>query len=178
VLAAGGDSLVGWQTHQPVLVELFRHLQAPRVLEAGIGYASTPLVLQLARESVSLETNPRWHRRFARFADDRHRILLVEDEASEPWLDEEWDLAFVDGSGTSRQACVDRLAERTRFVVCHDTEELFKPSAANFGWDFSRFEHVWTYTQFPNYTTVASTTEPIPLTHLTGIAGPPPPRSS
>ncbi len=172
LVSTGGDSLFAWQTHQPVLVELLRIIGAPRVLELGIGYASTPLVLGLSASSVSLETTPRWHARFARFADEDHRILIVEPDWRTPFLDEEWDVVFVDNSPAEmRQPLVERLARRARFLICHDTEELFKPSAANYGWDFGQFPHVWTYTQFPTYTTVVSMIEPIPLAdRLEGIA--------
>jgi len=76
----------------------------------------------------------------------------------------------------SRQGNLLKLASRARFIVCHDTEECFKLSAADHRWDFSSFAHVWTRKRFPNYTTVASTVEAIPLDALGGVHDQPPPR--
>jgi hypothetical protein len=66
---------------------------------------------------------------------------------------------------------ISRSSPNARFIVCHDTQECFVPSPSDYRWDFSGFEHVWTYTQFPTYTTVVSNSEPIPLEHLDGRAG-------
>jgi hypothetical protein len=161
-----------------VLVELLRRQFAPRVLELGIGYSSTPIVLALSRSSVSLETDADWHARFARFDEPAHRVLLWTEYDEAEWrcayLEEQWDVAFVDNSPHStRQSNLEKLASNARFIVCHDTEECFKPAGSSYGWDFSGFRHVWTYTRFANYTTVASNVERIPLDHLGGVAGVP-----
>lgn len=169
-----------WESHQPVLVELLRRVPGARVLELGIGYASTPVVLGLSASSVSIETVDSWYRRFARFDTPSHRIIPWRDFTFWEWracpfLQQEWDVAFVDNAPAgSRQSNLLKLAHRSRFIVCHDTEELYKPSAAEYRWDFSSFRHVWTFTEFPTYTTVVSNVEPIPLADLVGVEGPPP----
>lgn len=170
-----------WESHQPVLLGLLERQVDPRVLELGVGYASTPIVLGLSASSVSIETDEAWLGRFSPFASERHDFVLLSDytpsEWHTPYLDEQWDVAFVDNSpyGTRRTNLL-RLADKARFIVCHDTEECFKPAGSDYRWDFSSFEHVWTYTRFENYTTVVSNVEPIPLEHLPGIAGQPPSR--
>jgi len=179
-LSRPGTDFAGWESHQPVLLELLAHIPNARVLELGMGFGSTPIVLGRAGTSVSLETDERWLRRFERFAGDGHEVALwrnfSEFEWDCPYLDEDWDVAFVDNSpGHSRQSNLRRL-EGARFVVCHDTEECFKPSAADYRWDFSGFRHVWTFTRDPTYTTVVSNVEPIPLRHLGGVDGQPPGR--
>ena len=143
------------------------------MLELGLGFGSTPLTLGLSGASVSLETDPRWYARFARYASPQHRILLWEEVAELEWrcpfLEERWDVALVDNApANSRQSNLEKLAHRARFIVCHDTQECFRPSPSNYRWDFSAFRHVWTYTQFDTYTTVLSNVEPIPLGRLAG----------
>lgn len=178
VLADPGLELSVWQSYQPVLVELLRRLERPRVLELGVGYGSTPIVLELSESSVSLDTDREWYARFARFDRPQHRVLHWTDYDASAWncpyFDEQWDVAFVDNSPhTTRQGNVLRLADRARFIVCHDTEECYKPAGSSYRWDFSGFRHVWTYTRFDNFTTVVSNVEPIPLDHLGGLGGQP-----
>jgi hypothetical protein len=173
--------LLDYETHQPVLLALLEQLPRPRVLELGSGYGSTPILLSRSGSSLSLETDPTWYRRFRRYASDEHGIRLWSDFDDREWrcryLGERWDVALVDNSPAStRQSNLLKLANGSRFIVCHDTQECFGPAAANYGWDFSLFRHVWTYTRFGAYTTVVSNFEPIPLTHLPGIAGQPPQR--
>ena len=165
-----------WESHQPVLVTLLRAIEAPRVLELGVGYSSTPVVLALSGTSVSLETDPEWVARFSRFATPKHEIARWDDYEEHAWtcrfFDERWDVAFVDNSPAStRQGNVEQLRESARFVVCHDTEECFKPAGSSYGWDFSAFRFVWTCTRFDNYTTVASNSEPIPEALTKAIEG-------
>jgi hypothetical protein len=166
----------GWASHQPVLIELLSRISTPRCLELGIGFGSTPIVVGLSGSSVSLETSESWYRRFARFDEERHRILLTHAYDAQSWnvpyFSESWDVALIDNSpGRTRQGNLLKLRDRARFIVCHDTQECFKPSASAYGWDFSAFDHVWTYDRFPTFTTVVSATEPIPLDDLGGRAG-------
>lgn len=178
-IVAGRDVQLGdWETHTPVLAELFALDPGARVLELGVGYGSTPLVLGLSSSSVSLETDPRWLARFQRNATATHTIALwrdfTEDEWRCPYLDESWDIALVDNApARSRQSNLEKLAGHTRFVVCHDTQECFRPSPSDYRWDFTAFRHVWTYTQYDTYTTVVSNLETIPLVRLSGVSGVP-----
>jgi hypothetical protein len=170
--------LEAFESHQPVLLGLLDAVPNARALELGTGYGSTPVVLARTGSSVSLETDPTWLRRFDRYASEAHRIELCEDFDTREWrcprLYERWDVALVDNSpGTSRQGNLSKLAAGTRFIVCHDTQECFAPAASNFGWDFSSFRYVWTYTRFATFTTVVSNHEPIPLGSLPGIEGQP-----
>lgn len=166
------------ESHQPVLLGLLDAVPNARVLELGTGYGSTPIVLDRSGSSLSLETDPSWQRRFERYASHAHRIELCEDFDEREWrcpeLDEPWDVALVDNSpGTARQSNLSKLAARTRYIVCHDTQECFRPSASRFGWNFSSFRYVWTCTRFATYTTVVSNHEPIPALPLPGIDGHP-----
>lgn len=172
---AGAVEVSDWETHEPVLVELLTRVRGARVLELGTGFGSTPLVLGLSGSSVSLETDEAWYRRFARFDSATHRIALWRDVSEFSWdcpyLEEEWDVALVDNAPAhSRQSNLEKLAARSRFVVCHDTQEVFRPSPSDYRWDFSGFRFVWTYTQFATYTTVVSNVEGIPLQHLPGTS--------
>lgn len=175
--------MTDWETHEPVLVELLTRNPRARVLELGMGFGSTPLVLGLSGFSVSLETSDAWFRRFARFDSADHRIFLWR-EVSEsgwncPYLADEWDIAIVDNAPAhTRQSNLEKLSAHSRFVVCHDTQEVFRPSPSDYRWDFSAFRFVWTYTQFGTYTTVVSDIEDIPLDHLPGTRAVPPSRYS
>jgi hypothetical protein len=177
ILSASHDAQE-WESHQPVLAGLLQCVPKARVLELGIGYGSTPLVVCLSGHSVSLETKRDWYRKFARYASAAHAIELFENydewEWRCPYFNEDWDIAFVDNApGRSRQSNLEKLAERSRFIVCHDTEEVFKPSPSDYRWDFSGFEHVWTCTLSGTYTTVVSRSAPLPaeLHELPGIFG-------
>lgn len=170
-----------WESHQPVLLALLGGLPRARVLELGMGYASTPIVLALSGSSVSIEIDEAWFARFSRFARPGHDLVLLADyTASEwhtPYLEQQWDVALVDNSPYStRQSNLLALSHRARFIVCHDTEECFKPAGSDYRWDFSSFRYVWTYARFDSYTTVVSNVEPITLDLHPGIAGQPPGR--
>lgn len=171
-------TLQAFETHQPVLLALLAAVPGARVLELGTGYGSTPIVLSASESSLSVETDRAWHQRFRSYATDSHRLELLEDFDEVEWrsshLFEPWDIALVDNSpGTTRQSNLGKLAAATRFVVCHDTQECFGPAASNFGWDFSSFKHVWTYTRFETYTTVVSNHAAIPSIDLPGVDGSP-----
>ncbi len=121
-----GFQLVDYETHQPVLLALLGQLSGARVLELGSGYGSTPILLGRSVSSLSLETDPVWHRRFHRYSSPEHRIELWrgfdEDEWRCPYSDEAWDVALVDTSPASaRRDNLLKLAGTTRVVVCHDT---------------------------------------------------------
>lgn len=171
--------LQGFESHQPVLLALLEAVPQARTLELGSGYGSTPIVFTDAGSSLSLETDPVWYRRFRPYASGAHRVELWEDfderEWHCPYFYESWDIALVDNSpATTRQSNLSKLAASTRFIICHDTQECFGPAASNFGWDFSSFRYVWTYTRFNTYTTVVSNQVAIPLANLVGFAGQPP----
>lgn len=162
----------GWESHQPVLIELLRQVPGARALELGIGWGSTPIVAGLSDSSVSLETNERWFERFRHFSTAEHDIRLWGDVTEFEWrdcpfLEQEWDVAFIDNApGRSRQSNLMKLAGRARFIVCHDTEECFKPSLSDYRWDFSSFRYSWTYTAAETYTTVVSNVAPPALARL------------
>ena len=173
-----GFALQAFESHQPVLLALLEAVPNARTLELGTGYGSTPIILARSGKSLSLETDPSWYRRFRRYGSTAHLFELCGDFDDIEWhcphLHEPWDVALVDNSpGTTRQSNAMKLAASTRFIVCHDTQECFGPAASNFGWDFSSFRYVWTYTRFETYTTVVSNHDPIPLRSLPGIDGPP-----
>ena len=173
--------LESFESHQPVLLALLDAVPQARMLELGTGYGSTPIVLGRSARSLSLETDPRWYARFEHFGSSVHRLEMLDDfdelRWRSPYFSEQWDVAFVDNSpGTTRQSNLAALAATARFIVCHDTQECFRPSASNFKWDFSSFRYVWTYTRFDTYTTVVSNIEPIPVDSLEGVAGQPPRR--
>jgi hypothetical protein len=74
-----------FETHQPVLLRLLDAVGNARVLELGTGYGSTPIVLARSGQSLSLETDPVWFTRFARFGSPAHRIELWHDFDEWEW---------------------------------------------------------------------------------------------
>ena len=77
-----------------------------------------------------------------------------------PAFEQEWDVAFIDNApGESRQSNLLKLRDKCRFIVCHDTEEVYKPSASNYGWNFSTFKYNFVFDKYNTYTNVLSNFE-------------------
>jgi hypothetical protein len=139
------------------------------VLELGLGDHSTPLLHLLCHDRllVSLDNSARWVTRYAAFRSDRHIIETVEDWDRCPVLDQhEWAVALVDCSpATARVDLIERLQNRVRFFVVHDTDVDFE-SAAVFAMEpaLQRFRYRSDYEVFSPRTTVVSNIEPFLLT--------------
>lgn len=158
-------SLDGYATHQPVLIELLKKVKKPKVLELGIGFSSSPYIVKESSYSEHYETDPQWIESLAEYQNKNHIFKLVNNHDKYNWYDseifsKEWDIAFIDNaSGESRQSNLMKLKDKCRFIICHDTEELYKPAASNYGWNFGTFKYHFVYTEYSIYTTVVSNFE-------------------
>jgi hypothetical protein len=156
----------GFASHQPVLVELLKSISEPKVIELGIGFGSTPIIVDLAKYSEHYETDIEWHNNLKKEFETKNNIFnLVTNHSKFSWDEEsifskEWDVAFIDNaSGESRQSNLMKLKDKVKFIICHDTEELYKPSASDYKWDFSSFKYHYVFTKYNTYTSVVSNYE-------------------
>ena len=154
-----------WGSHLPVLMDIMEKNPNSRFLELGAGYNSTPHIINSTSYSEHYETNFEWFQKMKEFETPEHIINFWGNYTQYEWLnfpafDKEWDIAFVDNApGESRQSNLLKLKDKCKFIVCHDTEEVYKPSASNYGWDFSAFKYVFVYDKYHTYTTVVSNYE-------------------
>lgn len=160
----------GFASHQPVLMTLLNRIKNPKVIELGIGYGSTPLIVDNSEYSEHYETDLDWFTNLKKeFSSENHIFELIKNQSKYEWNDEivfekEWDIAFIDNaSGESRQSNLIKLKDKAKFIICHDTEELYKPSASAYGWDFSSFKYIYLFDKYNTYTSVVSNYEPFEL---------------
>lgn len=156
----------GYASHQPVIVTLLERLGGnARVLELGCGYGSSPIVVGLSSYSEHYETDAQWLEKVREFECENHSFHLVKNHEKFQWNDTEpfeklWDVAFIDNAiGESRQSNLLKLKDKCRFIICHDTEEFYKPAASAYGWDFSMFKYHFVFKNYNTYTTVVSNFE-------------------
>lgn len=157
----------GFASHQPVLVTLLQKLGGnARVIELGTGRGSSAIVAGLSSYSEHYETDLDWYNQMKElFETPEHIFKLVTNHEKYHWNEEEpfsklWDVAFVDNAiGESRQSNLMKLSNKARFIVCHDTEEVYKPAASDYGWDFSSFKYHFVFRNYNTFTTVVSNFE-------------------
>lgn len=155
----------GWGSHQPVLTYLLNKIPNCRFLELGAGDNSTSLITELSSYSEHYETNFEWYQKMKKYETDIHKIIFWNQYTMYEWLncpafEQEWDVAFIDNApGESRQSNLLKLRDKCRFIVCHDTEEVYKPSASNYGWNFSTFKYNFVFDKYNTYTNVLSNFE-------------------
>lgn len=172
------NCLDGFASHQPILVELLKRIEKPKVIELGIGYGSTPIITELSHYSEHYETDNDWLDKFISYQNENHKFFKVSNVGKLDglemynifeWKDnyifeKEWDIAFIDNApGESRQTNLLKLANKCKFIICHDTEELYKLSAGNYQWDFSNFKYQYVFDKYNVYTTVVSNFEDFKL---------------
>jgi len=160
----------GFASHQPVLMTLLNKIKKAKVLELGIGYGSTPIIVDNSEFSEHYETDLDWFNNLKQeFSSEKHIFELIKNHSKYEWDDavvfeKEWDIAFIDNaSGESRQSNLLKLKDKAKFIVCHDTEELYKPSASNYGWDFSTFKYQYVFDKYNTFTSVVSNFEPFKM---------------
>ena len=153
----------GYASHQPILMKLLNSFDKPKVLELGVGYGSTPLIVDNAFYSEHYETDLDWFNKIKdEFKGKKNLFYLVQNHTKFEWLDEQvfekdWDIVLIDNaSGESRQSNLLKLKDKAKFIICHDTEEVYKSSASDYKWDFSSFKYSYVFDKYNTYTTVVS----------------------
>ena len=159
-----------YATHVPILAWAVSTARGS-ILELGIGEYSTPLIHVLGRRGrvVSLETDQEYVDRFAPFCTDSHSLEHVQDWDDVPAFSEDWDVVFVDNTpAEARARCIERLRDRARLIVVHDTHPLAYASAPktpvdHYGFEpvFEKFPHQVTCKWFPYWTTILSCVDPL-----------------
>lgn len=143
-----------WGSHEPVLKKVLELFPSSKFLELGSGYVSTPLIIDKTIFSIHLETNKDWYNEIKKFEKENHRIEFFDKYSLYEWdcdfFKEDWDIVFIDNApGESRQSNLLKLKDKTKIIICHDTE------ASCYKWDFLMFKYVYTY-KVGAYTTVCS----------------------
>ncbi len=158
-----------YATHLLVLRRCVLATTGP-VLELGVGGFSTPMLHHLCipdRKLVSLDSDSQWFKAMHDYATSRiggfdpaaHVVELVTNWATCPHLDEAWDVAFIDQDIFARGPSISRLADHTRLIVIHDTDEMENfPGGDSYGyWKvLPSLRYVWTCKKWRPWTSVAS----------------------
>jgi hypothetical protein len=131
----------GMGTHMPLLASIVAILppELP-ILELGAGNYSTPMLHMMAkmtgRQLVTIEADKSWADSFGDFRDATHAVYYIEDGYN-GWLPaidslptegkpSNWGLVFVDQTpGQTRAITLRHLADRAKYLVCHDTHNSF-----------------------------------------------------
>ena len=117
-----------YSTHIPVFEKLFATKKFSRILEFGLGFGSTPFLLEHCDHLTSIEmqskewyekvhlelkNNPKWESHMAIGPYEFQRLGLAE---------ESYDLVFVDGHGDSRPEIINRFFGKCNTIITHDFE--------------------------------------------------------
>ena len=142
-------------SHLAMLTDLLVRTTGP-VLEMGCGFLSTPALHELCRESqrqlVSMDEKEEWVKKFIYFVNHWHEFYLIENADWEgcQLIDQiNWDVVLVDHApGERRKFDIDRLADRAKFIVVHDTQEPsyeYEPVLRKFKYRYDcKKDKVWT----------------------------------
>ncbi len=118
----------GYATHLPILDFLLDTLQPKRVLEWGMGFYSTPLLIEKTKDTVlSIETvSSEWLEKILEKYSSHKNFVGRMSNALEalPSVEKlEWDLIFNDGDSFSRHIIAQMAQYWNTVVVSHDTQE-------------------------------------------------------
>jgi hypothetical protein len=157
------QNVSGFASHQPVLVTLLQKYGGKcNVLELGCGYGSSPILAGLSSYSEHYETDYDWLQKVKEFESENHSFHFVDNHEKFMWNDlipfsKSWDIAFIDNaSGESRQSNLIKLKDKCSYIVCHDTEEVYKQAASDYRWNFSMFKYHYVFKNYNTFTTVVS----------------------
>jgi len=110
-----------FETHKQILAH-YLSLFNERVIEFGGGEASTPLIIEKSKASLTLENHREWYDRIKGLEKEGHEIRFTNDFFQE--FDGNFDLAFVDCSDwMTRCILVRELAEKVKVILLHDSFE-------------------------------------------------------
>jgi hypothetical protein len=160
-----GSEYGGARTHEPALVAAVAAAGPGPVLEIGAGYYSTPILHALCaamgRALLTVDNDTGWIHRLESLRSSTHRLVSVDSwDQSLPLTDSEmWAVVFVDHAPAERRVVeIARLANRTEFMVVHDSEHPL------YGYDrcFAEFKYRYDYTRFVPWTSILSNVRPFP----------------
>jgi len=149
---------IRYGTHLPVLLRALELTDGP-VLELGAGIFSTPVLHWICtrdkRQLVSMDNDPRFYNWAGRFANEYHRLVLVDD-----WdkvnIGYPWDVVLVDHSpGERRVVEIRRLAFYAKYIIIHDSNGRWN-KAYHYDTIYSLFTSLYTFDKVEPSTTVLS----------------------
>jgi hypothetical protein len=149
-------------THLPCLMKALDKSSGD-VLELGMGVFSTSFLHYYCtlhkRKLVSYENYESWYKFFATrygYQNEYHELKFVEDYKNAPIEERFWDVVLVDQTpDTSRPETVQRLANKAKFIVIHDSGTKFD---RQYGYDkiYPLFKYRADWTEDTNNATVLS----------------------
>jgi len=122
----------GYATHLPILNYLLDELKPECTLEWGMGFYSTPLLLEKSGELCSVETgSEEWYQKISDKYSGNDSLILMKDISVSGTLeilrgfgpDVVCDLVFNDGDANSRHIAAQAAQNWGAVVVSHDTQE-------------------------------------------------------
>lgn len=115
-----------WDSHRPLLYLAAMQPFVNNIIEAGVGYGSTPLLHSLKNKRVySFETNIEWANKFEAAVISEYKSLyrLVDNDDIKR-LYGNIDLFFVDcAPAEERKGLIEKFANHAKVIVAHDTED-------------------------------------------------------
>ena len=154
-----------YASHQELLAACVMKTTGP-VIELGCGFYSTLMLHQMCTQAgrplVTVESDAEWAKQFLYMQNGLHNFYIVKDFADLRIIDTvAWDVAFVDQVPAARRAVdVMRLAEKTKFIVVHDTDQ-----ESDFDYHIretlGKFKYQLDTKRFPPMTTVVSNLTPM-----------------
>ena len=115
-------------THWPILKAAVKRTEGA-VLELGAGASSTgglhDMCGKQGRLVVTVDSAEEWVAKFKGLASDKHVFECIPDPAETKWLNEKWDVVFVDHApGETRMRAIERARDKAEFIVVHDSDDL------------------------------------------------------
>jgi hypothetical protein len=162
-LGAGVKLSPRYGSHLPVLLQALARTSG-RVLELGMGAYSTPLLHAVCaleqRHLFSLESDRAVYEWGRQYLGDFHTLIEVRDWDRAPLEQLDWDVALIDHNPPTRRAAdIRRLAERTQYLVVHDSNGRYKEYGYAAIWPLFRYK--LDFTALTPATTVLSNFQPL-----------------
>lgn len=159
---------IGYGSHFPILAAAIARSKGA-ILELGSGDWSTPMIHYAAahRYVLTADTDLEWLRKFSEgYACPRkHEFQHVTDWKKFSIPPIEFGVAFIDcAPGEERYELAIRVAHRTQWVICHDSEKDYE-SGGNYMYDRAtpHFKYVTEFRRFRPYTLILSNTAPFEI---------------
>jgi len=161
-----------WGSHLPILETILEKMPNCRFLELGTGDNSTSLITSNTSYSEHYETNFEWYQKMKKYESENHKVIFWNKYSKYEWFDcpaleKDWDVAFIDNApGESRQSNLLKLRNKCKFIICHDTEEVYKFALSDYRWNFSMFKYNYVFDKYDTYTNVLSNFEEFKMDNL------------
>lgn len=171
-------SLGDYGSHYPILAAAVARTAGP-VLELGAGDWSTPMLhymcKAMGRHLDTCDSDPKWLDRFGEYRSEHHQLINMHSNWVALVNVVRFGVAFVDSApGEGRVQWIERLKDRTHFIVAHDSERDHG-TGANYMYErvTPLFKYVSEFRRFRPYTLVLSNVEPFEIDECDRVWEPP-----